>query len=337
VTIVGPGVVAATALLERALETPAAPAGLVDVPAGAEWPRSGVLRARIAQAADVNTLLEHTVERQPDPRTLPSGEDVSHGRALLALRIADPSSRTLAEATILRATYKSTDNTLARFNRRLSLPISLALLRTPITANQLSIVLVAIGFYAAWLFSLGTYPAGVLAAALSLAASILDGCDGEIARLKYQESTFGCWLETIGDYSYYLAIFTGLTVGAVRHTGSPVFYWLGGMAMVGTLLSFALLIFLRNRITAGRPERLHAIAKQRFKAEPTRWSKLVWKLSFCATRSAMPYGIMFFALLGLLPAIVALAAIGANTYWVSLLLKLRHLLGEPAGERPAEA
>ena len=68
---------------------------------------------------------------------------------------------------------------------------------------------------------------GVLAAFLSLAASILDGCDGEIARLKYQESALGCWIETVGDYSYYIAIFIGLTFGAVRQTGMPVFYWIG--------------------------------------------------------------------------------------------------------------
>ena len=59
----------------------------------------------------------------------------------------------------------------------------------------------------------------MLGAFLSLAASVLDGCDGEIARLKYQESALGCWIETFGDYSYYIAIFIGLTVGAVRADG----------------------------------------------------------------------------------------------------------------------
>ena len=88
-------------------------------------------------------------------------------------------------------------------------------------------MLVAVGFYSAWLFSLGHYGTGVLAGALSLAASILDGCDGEIARLKYQESALGCWIETFGDYSYYIAIFIGLTIGAVRHTHVEAFYWIG--------------------------------------------------------------------------------------------------------------
>jgi hypothetical protein len=98
------------------------------------------------------------------------------------------------------------------------------------------------------------------------------------------------------------------------------------------LLTFALLIYLRTRITAGQPEKLHAVARERFKAEPTLWSRVIWKISFVATRSAMPYGIMVFALLGVLPGIVVLAALGANVYWVSLVLKLRHLLAETAEE-----
>lgn len=157
---------------------------------------------------------------------------------------------------------------------------------------------------------------------------MLDGCDGEIARLKYQESRLGCWIETIGDYSYYLAIFVGLTAGAVRQTRSETFYWVGGLALCGTLASFALLIYLRRHITAGRPERLPAIARERFGTESSRWSALMWRLNLVATRAAMPYGLLAFAILDALPAFVVLAAIGANVYWMSLLLKMRDLMGE---------
>jgi phosphatidylglycerophosphate synthase len=278
-------------------------------------------------AIDRELVADEVAERRTRALPLPSGVEVSNGRGLLALRIADPAQLVEAEATIRRASYKDTDAKIARFNRRISLPISVKLIPTALTANQLSIILVAIGFYSAWLFSLGHYWTGVLAAFLSLAASVLDGCDGEIARLKYQESALGCWIETFGDYSYYLAIFAGLTIGAVRQTHWDVFYWLGGIALAGTLLSFGLLISLRSRITAGRPEKLHAVAKARFKSEPTFWSRIVWRLSFVATRAAMPYGIMTFSLLYALPGIVVLAAIGANVYWMSLVMKMQHLLG----------
>ena len=327
VTIVGAGTVISPSLLARAREIPAETGYTIDVAAGPEWPASGVIRMTAGDAIDRELVEDEVAERRTRALPLPSGVEVSNGRGMLAVRIADPAQLVEAEETIRRASYKDTDAKIARFNRRISLPISVKLIPTPLTANQLSIILVAIGFYSAWLFSLGHYWTGVLAAFLSLAASVLDGCDGEIARLKYQESALGCWIETFGDYSYYLAIFAGLTIGAVRQTHWDVFYWLGGVALAGTLLSFGLLIFLRSRITAGRPEKLHAVAKERFKSEPTFWSRIIWRMSFVATRAAMPYGIMAFSLLYALPGIVVLAAIGANVYWMSLVMKMPHLLG----------
>jgi phosphatidylglycerophosphate synthase len=328
VTAIGGGTVVGPALLDAARSIRALPGEPQDVPAGPDWPESGVLRLRAADATDPAAVAAALAERRARALPLPSGADVSHARGLLALRIVTAEDLAAAEQTIRRAIYKPTDAKLARFNRRMSLPISIRLIPTPITANQLSVLLVMIGFYSAWLFSLGHYWTGVLGAFLSLAASVLDGCDGEIARLKYQESALGCWIETVGDYSYYVAIFVGLTVGAVRQTRWEGFYWFGAVALAGTLLSFALLIFLRSRITAGQPEKLHSIARARFKAEPTPWSRVIWRISFVATRSAMPYGIMAFSLLYLLPGIVILAALGANVYWISVMLKLRHLLGE---------
>ena len=331
VSVVGPGTIVAYALLTSARALVPLQSGndaVVDVPAGSEWPESGVLRVPAAVASDRERILGELRERRIRALPLPSGLDVSAGRARLALRITTEGELQEAEQTIRRASYKDTDAKVARFNRRISLPISIALIPTPLTANQLSVILVAIGLYAAWLFSIGHYWTGVLGGFLSLAASVLDGCDGEIARLKYQESALGCWIETVGDYSYYLAIFVGLTIGAVRQTRWEIFYWFGATALAGMVLTFGLLIYLRSRLTAGQPERLHAIARARFKTEPTRWSRLIWRISFVATRAAMPYGIMAFALIYALPGIVVLAAIGANIYWVSLVLKLRHLLAD---------
>jgi phosphatidylglycerophosphate synthase len=326
-TVIGAGTIASHALLSSALTIRPADE-VLDVPAGSEWVETGVLRVPGHVAADRDRVRSELRIRRERALPLPTGHDVADGRARLAIRIITPEDLVQAEQTIRRSSYKDTDATIARFNRRISLPISIALIRTPLTANQLSVILFAIGMYAAWLFSIGHYWTGVLGAFLSLAASVLDGCDGEIARLKYQESVLGCWIETVGDYSYYIAIFIGLTIGAVRQTQWEIFYWVGAIALGGLLLTFALLIYLRNRLTAGQPEKLHSIAGARFTAEPTRWSRIIWRISFVATRSAMPYGIMAFAMVYALPGIVVLAAIGANIYWVSLVLKLRHLLGD---------
>lgn len=325
VTAIGAGTLVSPALLSDA-STHAAGKGVPrDVPAGEAWPVSGVLRLAASDARDPQALAVLLRARSAIEER-PGGEDVSHGRARLAIRVRCETDVPWAEATLRRSSYKNTDAKVARFNRKISLPISVALIRTPVTANQLSVILVAVGFYSGWLFSIGHYWPSVLAAFLSLAASIADGCDGEIARLKYQETALGCWIETFGDYSYYVAIFIGLTVGAVRQTRWEAFYWVGAAALAGTLITFALLIYLRARITNGQPTRLHAVAKERFKAEPTFWSRMLWKVSFVATRAAMPYGIMVLALLNLLPVAIVIVAIGANVYWVSIVSKMRDLL-----------
>ena len=325
VTAVGAGTLVSPALLTEAAAHAAGLGEIRDVPAGDDWPVSGAVRLTAGDAADVDALATALRHRIAIPAR-PSGDDVSYGRAHLAIRARESNDLPHAEVTLRRSSYKDTDAKVARFNRKISVPISVALIRTPLTANQLSVMLVAVGFYSGWLFSIGSYWPGVLAGFLSLAASVLDGCDGEIARLKYQESALGCWIETFGDYSYYVAIFVGITVGAVKQTGFEVFYWIGALALSGTIVTFALLIYLRARITNGQPNRLHAVARDRFQTQQTLWSRIIWRISFVATRAAMPYGIMAFALLYLLPGIIVLAAIGANLYWVTLLVRLRDLV-----------
>ena len=81
-------------------------------------------------------------------------------RARLAIRMMEPGDIDHAERTIRRSIFKDTDARSRASNRKMSLPISIALRRTPLTANQLSVLLVAIGFYSGWLFSIGHYWTG---------------------------------------------------------------------------------------------------------------------------------------------------------------------------------
>jgi phosphatidylglycerophosphate synthase len=324
ITVVPPGTIVSTSILRSAIRLDAAP---VDVPAGEAYAISGVMRVRSSDARDVGQLVA-TVAARLEQRRTPSVDELVSGAAMLAMHLRSRMDVRGAEEVLERATYKPTDPYLARFNRRLSLPISRILLRMPVTANHVSLAIVVLGVYSGWVFRSGTYWTLVAAAFLSLAASVADGCDGEIARLKYQESAFGCWLDTAGDYVYYIAIFIGMTVGVVRYTGQSGFYYVGAALLGGVLLSLAGLIFLRHRLTAGEPEKLQRTAKSHLYARGSWFAWLLAELSFCATRSSMPYGLAAFALCGLLPAFLVLAAIGANIYWIGIALNLRPLVAE---------
>jgi FKBP-type peptidyl-prolyl cis-trans isomerase FkpA len=156
-----------------------------------------------------------------------------------------------------------------------------------------------------------------------------EGCDGEVARLKYQESAFGCWLETIGDYTYYFAIFIGITVGTVRWTGRAIFYDLGFAAIGGAIVTASLLLLLRQRMTAAQPERCGGEGRAHFVADEAGWARFLAWLSVGATRAVMPYGILVLAVVGLTPAVIVLAAIGANLYRIALTTRMRTMLSVP--------
>jgi phosphatidylglycerophosphate synthase len=183
------------------------------------------------------------------------------------------------------------------------------------------------------LFSRSAYVSGVVAALLSWVASVLDGCDGELARLQYKESAFGCWLDTAGDYVYYIAIFAGITISALDDTRWPGLVWVGAALGFGMALTFALLILLRWRITGGRPELLRTRARGHFNNAGTRWARVMARLDTCTTRATMPYGIVVFAVLDALPALVVLAALAAQIYWISLATRTGAMLQESAGRK----
>jgi phosphatidylglycerophosphate synthase len=321
ITVVAPGFCPSPSVLEAARDLVAVdPRVLASAPSDSGLLSTGVFRILpeyLSAPASLGTQLAHVARRKT------MGRDA----ALLSLRIANRDELAAAERRLRESIFKPTDGVVGRFNRRLSIPLSVALIRSMrLSAHVMSMLLIVLGLYAGWLFSRGDYLTGVLAALVSLAASILDGCDGELARLQYKESAFGCWLDTFGDYTYYLAIFTGLTIGMVRDTGWAGFWWVGGALLAGSLITFALLIVLRGRITEGRPERLRSTASEHFATTGKSWTRIAKELSTVATRATMPYGIVVLAVFNLLPALLVLAAIGAQVYWISLAIEFRRLL-----------
>ena len=129
--------------------------------------------------------------------------------------VATEEDRVAAEAKLDGWLVKPTDGIFARMNRRVSIPISRQLIKLPITPNMVSLFTLGVSLASGLYFAFGGYWNTLLGAALSLWASILDGCDGEVARLKLQSSPFGCWLDTICDYLYYIFMFAGMSIGLV--------------------------------------------------------------------------------------------------------------------------
>src|SRR5258705_8204128 len=101
----------------------------------------------------------------------------------------------------------------------------------------MTLVSVAIGILGAVLFGAGQARLQLPGALLVLLHSILDGCDGELARLKYQESRFGGILDFWGDNVVHAAVFGTIAVAWSRASGSSGPLLLGACAILGTVLS----------------------------------------------------------------------------------------------------
>jgi len=141
-----------------------------------------------------------------------------------------------AESWLLRGLIKDSEGFMSRHVERL---ISLALTRhlvwTSVTPNALTLVSLAIGLSAAPFF-LSSAPGWQLAGALLfLLHSILDGCDGEIARLKFLESAGGAALDFWGDNTVHVAVFGCMAVGWNLSAHSPWPMVVGAVAVASTL------------------------------------------------------------------------------------------------------
>jgi phosphatidylglycerophosphate synthase len=122
------------------------------------------------------------------------------------------------------------------FDRKVSLAISRRLARTSITPNAMTLISVGIGLSGAPFF-LSERPAlQTIGALLFVLHSIVDGCDGELARLKLQESRLGGVLDFWGDNVVHIAVFASVAVGwSLAGARWPLLF--GGAATVaGTLL-----------------------------------------------------------------------------------------------------
>jgi len=221
-----------------------------------------------------------------------------------------------AERKLNRWLVKPTDGIYARLNRRISIPISRQLIKFPITPNMVSIFTLGVGIASAGFFAYGGYWSTLLGALLCLWASILDGCDGEVARLKLLESAFGCWLETICDYLFYLFLFVGMTIGLYRSSGSRSYLVCGALLLFGAIASFLATGWERHRLAGKRPEQLLKIWQGHAESRPSNPFLYFGRhLEFMIRRCFFPYALLFFALLNIMNVAFVISAVAANLVW----------------------
>jgi phosphatidylglycerophosphate synthase len=296
--------------------------------------RAGFARiVGVDATAAVKTALEGTPAElasaaPPDATVFPWNRVVStqdlkqvlYGAPAAGVAVVSAADLPRAEAHLLKSLIKDTEGFMSRhFERKISLALSRRLAATSVTPNAMTLVSVGIGVLGA-LFFLHPTPASETAGALLfLLHSILDGCDGELARLKFQESRYGGLLDFWGDNVVHVAVFSAMAIGWSRSAGASWPLLLGALAVGGTLAS-ASLVYFRTMASPKEGPLYTSVAA----AGPSRLSRIADALS----RRDFIYLVLILSAFGKAHWFLVMAAVGAPIFFLVLV-------GIALGERRA--
>ena len=150
--------------------------------------------------------------------------------------LSEPADARSAESWLLRSLIKQREGFMSRhFERKISLAITRRLVLTRITPDVITVVSVAVGLFGAGFFLSAAPGYQLIGALLFLAHSILDGCDGELARLKFMQSPRGAILDFWGDNVVHVGVFACMAVGLSFAQDATWPLWLGALTVLATL------------------------------------------------------------------------------------------------------
>jgi len=143
-----------------------------------------------------------------------------------------------AEGKLLGTLEKPSDGPISRYlNRPISTRISKYLVKTNITPNHISFFSFVLCCIGAFFFFLGGYLYLLLGAILAQVSSVVDGCDGEIARLRFRETEFGAWFDAVLDRYADAFLLFGLTYYVYFPSGDLLYLFVGFLAIIGTFMN----------------------------------------------------------------------------------------------------
>ncbi len=220
-----------------------------------------------------------------------------------------PGGRKAALDLLLEECRKPQDGLVSRhLNRHLSLAISRRIVELPISPNQVTAFTFAVGVAAAVVTARGGYGAMLLGATLLQLNSILDGVDGELARLRRQQSFLGEWLDTIGDDLANLLFYLGMAAGA-QGVGPA---WMAPLGYGAALCCAGTMVFYYSELIAlGRGD-FYALDWDvgMDAAEPSASQRIVSTLLLLLKKDAMIFALLIAAILGKLPFMLPLVFAG---------------------------
>jgi phosphatidylglycerophosphate synthase len=255
-----------------------------------------VLHATLVAGAPLSDLLERELK----------GRDLA---ALAAggwlVRVTGERTAAEAEDRLWRELGSAIDTRLdTAVHRRLSRPVTRLAVTLGVVPNAITVASGAVGLAAAAAFAHGGAAAVGGGLLLYLVAVVLDHSDGEVARLTLTESPMGEWLDIAIDTLVHIALVLALGVAAARVGGSGV--TAGAVAAAGVVASAVV-----GKLWPPAPP--SGGARGLLDALTSRDGFYGMLVLFLGLRLATP---------SLLPAFMAVVAVGTHVYWIARVVFL---------------
>ncbi len=136
-----------------------------------------------------------------------------------------------AERELLARLVKTSDGYVSRYiNRKLSVPLSRVLVGTPVTPNAISFFSFLLCVASGVGFALSK---PLLGGVLAQVSSVIDGCDGEVARLRGRASSFGAYFDSLLDRYGDMVVIAGMIAA------SPAQNWIPGVLAIAGCYSIS--------------------------------------------------------------------------------------------------
>ncbi len=134
------------------------------------------------------------------------------------------------------------------FFRPIAFVFVLAVYRTPLSPNAVTVLATIVGVIASVWMGIGTGNSLLVAALLLILYNVLDCSDGMLARLQKSGSRIGRILDGAADYIVTVAFYTGIGIGFASNSPMPGPAWILTVAAgLSNALHSGLVDFYRNR------------------------------------------------------------------------------------------
>jgi phosphatidylglycerophosphate synthase len=308
--------------------------GLLAAPLVLASPLPSALKPGEGIADPSGTLIAARVQLTPgaDPAALLAAArpcSFTADRYCYALCVRTAADRASARRLLFDALIKPSDGPVSRnLNRHLSRAITRLCVPLGVTPNQMTVLVAAAGLLAAWFAAQPSYRAQLLGALLFQLHSVIDGCDGEIARLTRRFGKHGALIDSLVDDASNALFFGGLSAGVAGLLGVHWPLYTGAL----TVACYAAVAYLQYGVvlrTTGKGEKTSF-----WQGELDRRPALMRALHALGRRDVFVLVILVAVGLGLAPVVAAVLpfmAMGALAQSVKVVLGRRAQSDPPAG------